>query len=156
MKNHKLKLLFFIAVPLLVGGLSALVTRGEMEKYSSLNQPPMSPPSSLFPIVWTILFILMGIASYLVWKTEPDSPRVGAALRIYAIQLVFNFVWSILFFNFGLFYLAFAWLLVLWVLILSTTAQFCRINKTAGWLMVPYLLWVTYAAYLNFAVAILN
>ncbi len=156
MKSHKLKLFFFIAVPLLVGGLSALVTRGEMEKFSSLNQPPLSPPSILFPIVWTILFVLMGIASYLVYKAEPDSPRVCRALKVYAIQLIFNFVWTILFFNCGLFYLAFAWLLVLWVLILSTIAQFCRISKTAGWLLVPYILWVTFAAYLNFGVAILN
>ncbi len=156
MKNRKLSLFVCIAIPLLVGGLSALVTRSEMEKYATLNQPPLSPPGWLFPIVWTVLFVLMGIASYLVLRRDPDSLVVRNALKLYGIQLVFNFVWSVLFFNLGMFYLAFAWLVLLWVLILVTLLQFRRIAPAAGWLMLPYLLWVTFAGYLNLAVAMLN
>lgn len=156
MKNKKLSLFVCIAIPLLVGGLSALVTRSEMEKYATLNQPPLSPPGWLFPIVWTVLFVLMGIASFLVLRRDPDGLVVRNALKLYGIQLVFNFVWSVLFFNLGMFYLAFAWLVLLWVLILVTLLQFRRIAPAAGWLMLPYLLWVTFAGYLNLAVAMLN
>lgn len=156
MKNKKLSFFVCVAIPLLVGGLSALVSSKAMENYKGLVQPPLAPPGWIFPVVWTILFVLMGIASFLVLKQGPDRDEVANALKVYGVQLVFNFVWSILFFNLGLYYLAFGWLVMLWVLILVTILQFNSISKAAARLMVPYLLWVTFAGYLNLAIAILN
>lgn len=151
----KLKpLLISLLISLGVGGLSALLTRGSMEVYGNLNQPPLSPPDWLFPIVWTILFILMGIAAYLVWmKHDPDRDQ---ALVLYAVQLAFNFLWTLLFFNWQLYGFALLWLIALWVLILLTTIKFYHTTPAAGWLMAPYLLWVTFAAYLNAGVWYLN
>ncbi len=147
------KLLTCIAIPLITGGVSALLTRGSMETFVSVNKPPLSPPGWLFPIVWTILYILMGIASYLV-LTSGKMNR--AALTVYGIQLAFNFLWPILFFNLGLYLFSFVWLVILWLLILITTVLFYIISKPAGYLMIPYLLWVTFAGYLNLAIYLLN
>ena len=155
MKIQWKKLIIAIAIPLAVGGLAALLTMNSMEMFSALNQPPLSPPSWLFPVVWTILYTLMGIASYLV-ATSDKTYRAQSALAVYGIQLFFNFLWSIVFFNLGAYWFAFVWLILLWVLIIITTVLFYRISKSAGYLMIPYLLWVTFAAYLNLAIAILN
>ncbi len=151
----KLKpLLINLLIPLAVGGLSAFLTKDSMEVYQNVNQPPLSPPSWLFPVVWTILFLLMGTAAYLVWMR--DSTGRNGALLFYGLQLAFNFVWTLIFFNARNYGLALLWLLVLWVLILITIVRFFKESKGAGWLMVPYLLWVTFAAYLNAAVWYLN
>lgn len=147
------KLFICIAIPLAVGGLSALLTQNNMETFEVLNKPPLSPPAWLFPLVWTTLYILMGIASYLVLTSEKPN-RV--ALTVYGVQLVFNFFWSIIFFNLELYGFAFLWLVVLWLLILETTILFYEISKPAAYLMLPYLLWVTFAGYLNFAIFLLN
>lgn len=149
------KLLVCVLIPLLVGGLSALITMGSMENFSSLNKPPLSPPGWLFPVVWTILFVLMGIASYIVLERGSFS-ETRTALFFYGVQLFFNFFWSIFFFNFELYYFSFLWLLALWVLIIITAVLFFRISKPAGYLMIPYILWVTFAGYLNLGIAILN
>lgn len=149
------KLLVCVLIPLLVGGLSALITMGSMENFSSLNKPPLSPPGWLFPVVWTILFILMGIASYIVLE-RGSFAETRTALFFYGVQLFFNFFWSIFFFNFELYYFSFLWLLALWVLIIITAVLFFRISKPAGYLMIPYILWVTFAGYLNLGIAILN
>lgn len=149
------KLLICIAIPLAVGGLAALLTMNSMETFGRLNQPPLSPPAWLFPVVWTILYTLMGIASYLVLVSEKVY-RAKSALTLYGIQLAFNFLWSIVFFNLNAYWFAFVWLIILWVLIIVTTVLFYRISKAAGYLMIPYLIWVTFAAYLNFAIAMLN
>ena len=135
-------------------GLSALRPRGSLERYGSLNQPPLSPPGWVFPVVWTILFTLMGIAAYLVWMR--DSTGRNGALALYGVQLVFNFIWPLLFFNLQNYALAFFWLLALWVLILLTTLRFFKETPAAGWLMVPYLVWVAFAGYLNAGVWLLN
>lgn len=154
MKIQWKKLIISIAIPLLIGGLSALITMGSMEDFDSLNKPPLSPPGWLFPVVWTILFTLMGIASYLVYTSgNPDSKT---ALTVYGVQLLFNFFWSIIFFNLEMYLFAFIWLVVLWLLILVTTILFYRIRKPAGYLMIPYLIWVTFAGYLNLGIYILN
>lgn len=147
-------LLISILIPLAVGGLSALITGGAMEDFALINKPALSPPAWLFPVVWTILYILMGIASYIVWQSK--SREKDSALRVYALQLFFNFFWSFIFFNLQNYLFAFIWLLALWVLIIITTVLFYRINKIAGYLMIPYLLWVTFAAYLNFAIYLIN
>ncbi len=153
MKIEWKKLISCIAIPLIVGGVSALLTRGSMETFASVNKPPLSPPGWLFPIVWTILYILMGVASYLV-LTSGKMNRT--ALTVYGIQLAFNFLWPILFFNLELYLLSFIWLVILWLLILITTVLFYIISKPAGYLMIPYLLWVTFAGYLNLAIYLLN
>ena len=118
-----------------------------------LQKPTFAPPGFLFPVVWTILYVLMGIASYLVLTS---GKLTGNALIVYGIQLVFNFFWSILFFNLGLCMFAFLWLVLLWLLILLTTVLFYQILKPAGYLMIPYLLWVTFAGYLNLGICLLN
>lgn len=143
-----------LAISLGVGGLSALVTKDSMEKYAFLDQPPLSPPGWVFPVVWTVLFILMGVAAYLVWiENGPEQKRM---LTLYGVQLAFNFFWSVIFFNGQMFALAFFWLLILWGLILATLLSFRKKNKTAGNLLIPYLAWVTFAAYLNAGVWYLN
>lgn len=149
-------LLICIAIPLLVGGISGFITMGAMDNFKALDKPPLSPPGWLFPVVWTVLFTLMGIASYFVLTSSASSKDITNALKFYAVQLLFNFLWSILFFNLELYTFAFIWLLVLWVLIIITTVKFYRISKPSGYLLIPYLLWVTFAAYLNLGIAILN
>lgn len=153
MKIQWKKLIICLAIPLAVGGLSAFLTRNSMETFETINKPILAPPGWLFPVVWTILFILMGIASYLVLTSGKPS---ASALTIYGIQLVFNFFWSIIFFNLEMYLFAFIWLVVLWLLILKTTILFYQISKPAGYLMIPYLLWVTFAGYLNLAIFLLN
>lgn len=155
--NKKTKqFLICLAVPLLVGGLSALITRTGMDTFETINKPPLSPPGWLFPVVWTVLFILMGIASYLVLVSGKPQGEINRALTFYGVQLIFNFFWSIFFFNFSLYLFSFIWLVLLWLLILTTAVLFYRISKPAGYLMVPYILWVTFAGYLNFQIYLLN
>ena len=153
MKIQWKKLIVCVLIPLAVGGLASLLTRGSMAAFAALKQPPLSPPGWLFPVVWTILYILMGVASYLVLVSEKPN---DAALTVYAVQLVFNFCWSLIFFNFELYLFAFFWLLALWLLILCTMLLFFRISKPAGYLMLPYLAWVTFAGYLNLGIYLLN
>ena len=153
--NYKL-LVLCIAIPLAIGSLSGFLTSESMEMFSSINKPPLSPPAILFPIVWTILYILMGIASYLILTSGQEKNRIKNALTVYSLQLIFNFFWSIWFFNFGWYLFAFAWLIILWILIFNTIVSFYAISKPAAYLLLPYLLWVTFAGYLNFAIYLLN
>lgn len=153
--NYKL-LVLCIAIPLAIGSLSGFLTSESMEMFSSINKPPLSPPAILFPIVWTILYILMGIASYLILISGQEKNRIKNALTVYSLQLIFNFFWSIWFFNFGWYLFAFSWLIILWILIFNTIVSFYAISKPAAYLLLPYLLWVTFAGYLNFAIYLLN
>ncbi len=156
MKSQKVLLIKCILVPLIVGGLSALLSGGGMKIFGELNKPPLSPPGWLFPVVWTILYILMGIASYLVLSSGARREQIDKAIAVYAYQLMVNFLWSILFFDFQWYLFSFLWLILLWILIVITTLRFYRISKTAGYLMIPYLIWVTFAGYLNFGIWYLN
>lgn len=149
-------LIVAILIPLAVGGLSALLTRGSMDSFEMINKPPLSPPAILFPIVWSILYILMGLASYFVYVSDSAQGTKRVALTLYGIQLFFNFMWSILFFNLEAYLGSFVWLVVMLVLIIATTALFYAIDKKAGYLMIPYILWVTFAGYLNLAIYFLN
>ena len=149
-------LIFCIVIPLLVGAISGFISMNGMKEFASINKPPLSPPGFLFPIVWTILYILMGISSYLVLTSDASQNDKRNALIIYGIQLFFNFFWSIFFFNFELYFFSFFWLLALWILIILNIIRFNKISKAASYLLIPYLLWVTFAAYLNLAIAILN
>ena len=156
MKINAKQLAISLAIPLAVGGLSALLTNSSMEHFESLNQPPLSPPSLLFPIVWTILFILMGISTYLVYRADSFRRDIRDALSVYAVQLFMNFMWSIIFFNMGTYLFAFIWLVVLWILIIIMARMFYTISKPAGLLQLPYILWVLFAGYLNFGIYYLN
>lgn len=143
-----------ILLPLAVGGLSALLTRGSMDIYETINTPSFAPPGIVFPIVWTILYILMGISSGIIYNSK--SKDKDNALFIYIIQLMVNFVWSIIFFNLRAFLIAFLLIIVLWVLIALMISRFYKIDKTAAYLQIPYLLWVTFAGILSFAIFLLN
>ena len=146
-----------IAIALAVGGLSALLTKNNMEVYDTINRPALAPPMWLFPVVWSILFILMGISSALVWVNRDENREDAfSALRVYGLQLVVNFFWTIIFFNMQAYLFAFIWLILLWVLIIIMIVQFRKISPLAGWLQIPYLLWVTFAGYLTLMIYLLN
>lgn len=156
MKLNKKLLAKCIAIPLLVGIAASLITMGGMKAFEALNQPPLSPPMWLFPVAWTILYVLMGVASYLVYTSGADQKQVDEAIGVYAAQLLVNFLWPTFFFNFQWYLFSFLWLLLLWVLVFITMKRFYDISKLAGYLMLPYLVWLTFAAYLNFGVWWLN
>ena len=151
MKIQWKTLILCIAIPLAVGGLSALFTADSMQSFQVQPQPPLSPPRWLFPIVWTILYTLMGIASYII--VISDQPKQDA-IFVYGLQLFANFFWSILFFRMELYFLAFLWLILLWILIFKTMTEFGKISLIAKRLLIPYLLWVTFAGYLNLYIAL--
>ena len=142
------------AAALAVGGLSALLTGDSMEKYKALNQPPLAPPGWVFPIVWTILFVLMGVGAAMVFLSDSSSKKKPIA--IYGLQLLVNFFWTILFFLLEARLFAFFWLLLLLGLAIWMAVSFARVNKTAGLLQIPYILWLLFAGYLNLAVYLLN
>ena len=146
-----------ILIPLAVGITSAILTMDSMDIYSEITRPPLSPPSILFPIVWSILYTLMGISSAIIFKNRNDDiENASLGLSFYAISLAFNFVWSIIFFNFRYYLFAFVWLLVLLYLIIRTIILYSKVNKTAAYLQIPYAIWVTFAGYLTFAIYLLN
>ena len=154
MKKAKIYIIS-IVIALAVGGLSAFLTRNNMDMFQSINQPPLTPPPIIFPIVWTILYILMGISSAIVYMQRSEND-VSGALKIYAFQLIVNFFWSIIFFNMRAYLFAFVFLVILWLLIIAMIASFRKINSTAAYLQIPYLLWVTFAGYLNLMIYFLN
>ena len=155
MNRNTKQLLIALAIPLAAGGLGTLLSGG-MDIFQTLNQPPLSPPGWFFPIVWSILYLLMGYASYRIWTTQTEPVNARQALVFYAIQLFLNFLWPIVFFGFQWYWAAFILLLVLWVFIYLTMHFFGNIDDTAENLLIPYLLWVTFAGYLNLGVALLN
>mgnify|MGYP003292457699 CR=1 FL=1 len=146
-----------IILALAVGGLSALLTMGNMDIYNEVKTPPLSPPSILFPIVWTILYVLMGISAAIVYINQDENfHETRCGLRTYGISLFFNFLWSIVFFNFKWFGFAFFWLLALLFFIIKTIVCYFRVNKLAAYLQIPYAIWVAFAGYLNFGIWMLN
>ena len=147
---------FWIIFTEAVGGLSGWLTREGTELYrTTIIKPPLSPPGIVFPIVWSILFALMGVGVTRIYLSPASNAR-SRALGIFLVQLAFNFFWSIIFFNLQIFGLALLWLVALWVLILWMIRSFHIIDPLSAWLQIPYLLWVTFAAYLNFGVWRLN
>ncbi len=143
-----------ILISLGVGVVAGLITRGGVADYATLNKPVFAPPAWLFPLVWGILYILMGISSYIIYESMCVNRE--NALRIYGIQLAVNFLWPIIFFNFRLYFFAFIWILLLWVLIIAMIVTFYRCDKRSAYLQIPYFLWVTFATLLTFAVANMN
>lgn len=151
--KYKSPLIIAILIPIAVGTLSALFS-GRMSLYSKINKPPLSPPGFIFPIVWIILYILMGISSYIIY--ESDNSEKWKALKTYSLQLFFNFWWSIIFFRFSLYLFAFLWLLSLIAIIAVMIYRFYQIKPLSSYLQIPYMLWCLFAAYLNFMIYRLN
>ncbi len=149
------KLATSILIPLAVGGISAFITRNDMGIYSRIKRPPLSPPSWIFPVVWTVLYILMGISLYLVRIKKTDKNKRPAYIA-FAVQLFLNFIWSPIFFSLNAYALAFAVLIILWLSVIVMILLFSGIDRRAAYLNIPYLVWLTFAAYLNLAIAILN
>lgn len=147
---------FWILLGEAVGALSGWLTRAGMESYKAeIIKPVLSPPSIVFPIVWVILYALMGIGAARIRLSRPSREQ-KRSLRLFLAQLAFNFFWSILFFNLRYFGLAFFWLAALWILILWMILSFRKTDPLSAWLQVPYLLWVAFAGYLNLGVWMLN
>ena len=149
------KIWLFLAIPLATGGLATLLSGG-MGAYSQFSQPPLSPPGWVFPLVWTILYLAMGYASWRVYTKEENVRQRWGGLGLYGFQLLLNFLWPIVFFRYEAFLAAFVVLILLWIMIAVTMWQFYRSDERAGDLMIPYLLWVTFAGYLNLGVYLLN
>jgi translocator protein len=145
-----------IAIPLIVGGIAGIAPSGsDNEWYAALDKPVFNPPDWVFGPVWTILYLLMGISLYLIWKS-PASPIRKLALIIFGIQLVLNFAWSFIFFYFQQPGFALIEIVILWFSILAMIIVFHRINRVAAYLQIPYLLWVTFATLLNASIWWLN
>ena len=143
-------------IPITIGSIAGLLTMDSMEIYSQMAiKPPLAPPGWLFPVVWTVLYALMGIGSVMVWQAPPSKQR-NRGLNLYVTQLIVNFFWSLIFFNAQAFGLAALWLILLWVLVILMTVQFWKVDQLAGKLQIPYIIWITFAAYLNIAIWILN
>lgn len=146
-----------ISIPLLVGLLSAFLTRGNMNIYGEVNTPPLSPPAWLFPVAWSVLYVLMGISSAMVYLSRGESgAEAKRGLYYYALSLVFNFGWSIIFFNVESFLFAFIWLLFLLYFIIRYVICYAKVKPIAAYLQIPYVLWVAFAGYLNFGIYLLN
>lgn len=155
MKSNIKKWILCLGIPLGVGALSALVSGG-MSDFLSMRKPPLSPPGWIFPVVWTVLYLLMGYASCRICMSDAGKSRKQAALVTYGLQLLVNFLWSPVFFGLGWYLVAFLLLILLWLLICLTIHRFSAIDEKAGDLLLPYILWVTFAGYLNLGVYLLN
>lgn len=153
--NYKI-LLPAVLLPLLLGALAAFLVKDGFQLYSMLYKPLLSPPALLFPIVWFILYVLMGIASYLVISSDASLQRKKRALKLYALQLILNFLWPILFFGMEMFGLALLCALMLLTTVILCYVLFAHISDTAGLLLVPYIIWLLFAVYLNIGVILLN
>ena len=155
--NNTLKLIVAIIVSELAGVVGAFFTTPSITSwYATLTKPTLAPPNWVFGPVWTTLFALMGIAAFLVWKQGLSSTRARAALSFFIGQLVLNVLWSIIFFGFHAPGAAFAEIILLWLAILATIIAFSKISTTAAWLLIPYILWVSFAGYLNMMIWMLN
>lgn len=157
MKKHNISdMLIFIISAEIVGAVSALLSGGFSDFFDKYQEPPLLPPAWLFPVVWTILYAVMGYSAYLIHNSDAESEQKKSALTIYWIQLALNFSWSIIFFRFEALWAAFAVIMALWVMIIAMIASFRKISPAAAYMNIPYLIWVTFAAYLNLATALIN
>jgi translocator protein len=156
MKNW-MKLVISIAIPLAVGGIAGLFTQPEIDKwYQTIEKPEWQPPNWVFGPVWTLLYIMMGIAMYLVWRSNGPVHKKRPAIILWIIQLVLNFFWSFIFFRQHQLGWALVEIVVLWFFILLTIFAFARISKLAAWLLVPYISWVSFASILTYTIYQLN
>lgn len=156
MKINKKLLFTCIAIPVFVGILASVISGGGMRIFAEIDKPPLSPPAWLFPVAWTCFYILMGISSYLIIESDEKDSKVVDALRIYVCQLIVNFLWPTFFFNLQWYFFSFLWLVLLWILVLYMIIKFAEISKVAAIINIPYLIWLTFAGYLNFAIWLIN
>ena len=150
------RLLLSLALPLLVGGFAAVITRDNMDLYSKITKPPLAPPSWLFPLVWTILYILMGVSLYLVWDNNANQEVKYKAFLLFGIQLFLNGIWSPVFFNNQQFLLSLIILVALCGFTIGMIITFYKISKPSGILQIPYFIWLVFAGYLNLAICLIN
>ncbi len=151
----KLKpLILNILIAVGAGFLSSFLVGNFSELYTNVNTPDFAPPAWIFPVVWTVLYILMGVSAYLIGESKSSSRN--SALLLYYTQLIVNIIWPLLFFLGKFYFFSFIWILILWALVIWMIFKFYKINKLAALLQIPYLLWLTFAAYLNLNVALLN
>ena len=151
MKINYKKLIISVIIPLLLGALVGLLS-GSSSGYKSMITPSFAPPGILFPIVWSILYILMGVSDYLV----KEKLNIDKSLRIYNIQLLVNLLWSFIFFTFKLYLLAFLWIILLIVLVIKMIIKYYKISNISAYLQIPYLLWIIFASILCFSIYLLN
>ena len=155
-KFNSIKLILAVSFTLVFGGLGGIVTSGEIANwYAGLHKPSFNPPNYLFGPVWSLLYLLMGISLYLIWK-EPASSAKTKSIIIFFIQFALNFCWSFIFFKFHQTGIAFAEIILMWIFILLTIISFSKLSKTAAWLLVPYIAWVSFASLLNCSIWQLN
>jgi translocator protein len=155
--NNTIKLIISIAIPLIIGGTSGFFTATGVESwYQTINKPSWNPPGWIFGPVWTTLYVLMGIALFLVWKADASPELKKIAIILFAVQLALNFCWSFIFFYQQQPGWALVEIIVMWAFILFTIFAFAQVNKTAAWLLVPYISWVSFAVILNYTIWKLN
>ena len=133
-----------------------MIVHGNTDIYSKINQPPLAPPSWVFPVVWTVLYLLMGISLYIIWNTHADSGKKRLAFIFFGIQLFLNLIWSPIFFGLQLFLPALIVLVFTWIFTAAMIVSFYAISKPAALLQIPYIIWLTFAGYLNFAIYLIN
>ena len=156
MKIYWRQLIFCMLVPLGIGGVAAFLIAPQMALPDTVAKPALTPPAWLFPVAWSILYLLMGFASYRLAHAPKPTSYKNRTLILYGIQLFFNFVWPLIFFNLRHFGLALIWIAVLWGLVLWLTERAFFIDRTAFWCLIPYLVWVTFATYLTFMIYRMN
>ncbi len=147
-----IKRIVYSLLPLVGGGIVGLIISGYMD-YQNMVKPPFSPPGIVFPIVWTILYVLMGISYFLAVKDNLDNKELD---QIYFLQLLVNFLWPIIFFVLEMYFTAFLWIILLLILVIAMMKELLVRNKISGYLQIPYLIWILFAIYLNFGIALLN
>ncbi len=147
-----IKRIIYSLLPIIVGAIVGLITSGYMD-YRDMIKPPLSPPGIVFPIVWTILYILMGISYFLATKDNEDNKELD---QIYLLQLLVNFMWPIIFFVLEMYFTAFLWIILLLILVIVMIKELLKVNKISGYLQIPYLIWLLFATYLNLGITLLN
>lgn len=151
------RLVVSLGIPQIAGGVGALFTTAAIPTwYATLVRPALAPPNWVFAPVWTTLYVLMGVALFLVWKRGVERKEVRTAISLFALQLTLNVLWSLVFFGLMNIGGALVEIAVLWLAILATILAFSKISRLAAWLLVPYILWVSFAAYLNYSFWVLN
>lgn len=156
LKSNPFKFVVSLGLCFFVAFLGGMATAPAVSSwYQTINKPVWNPPSWIFGPVWTVLYLLMAISFFLIWK-KGVTKKTKKPLTLFLVQLILNLIWSFIFFGIGNFWLAYAELIVLWVFILATIQSFWKISSTAGWLLIPYILWVSFAGVLNLTIALLN
>ena len=147
-----IKRIIYSLLPIIGGAIVGLITSGYMD-YQDMVKPPLSPPGIVFPIVWTILYILMGISYFLATKNNENNKELD---QIYLLQLLVNFMWPIIFFVLKMYFTAFLWIILLLILVIVMIKELLKVNKVSGYLQIPYLIWLLFATYLNLGITLLN